>query len=64
MDATQRGVAGNFNAEEAVALAQEVNTGMVIPCHYDMFEFNTVSPERFIQTAKEMIQPYQVLKGS
>ena len=57
-----RGVAGNFGAAEAVALAKEIGAGLVIPCHYEMFEFNTVSPEGFGQTAKEMNQPYRVLK--
>lgn len=57
-----RGVAGNFNADEAVTLAKEIGAGLVIPCHYEMFEFNTVSPDRFIQAAKEMNQPYRVLK--
>lgn len=57
-----RGVAGNFKAEEAVALAKEIDAGLIIPCHYEMFEFNTVSPEGFIHAAKEMKQPYQVLK--
>ena len=60
-DAT-RGVAGNFNAEEAVALAKEIGVGLVIPCHYEMFEFNTVSPEGFTRAAREMNQPYQVMK--
>jgi len=57
-----RGVAGNFNANEAVALAKEIGAGLVIPCHYEMFEFNTVSPDSFIQVAKELNQPHQVLK--
>jgi L-ascorbate metabolism protein UlaG (beta-lactamase superfamily) len=57
-----RGVAGNFNAEEAVALAKEIGAGLVIPCHYEMFEFNTVPPDEFIRVAREMYQPYQVLK--
>ena len=57
-----RGVAGNFKADEAITLAKEINAGLVIPCHYEMFEFNTVSPEEFIRAAKEMNQPYQVLK--
>jgi hypothetical protein len=34
----------------------------VIPCHYEMFEFNTVSPQEFIVAAKEVDCPYQVLK--
>lgn len=57
-----RGVAGNFNSEEAVALAKETGIGLVIPCHYEMFEFNTVSPENFVQKARESAQPYRVLK--
>jgi L-ascorbate metabolism protein UlaG (beta-lactamase superfamily) len=57
-----RGVAGNFNAEEAAQLGKDIGAGLVIPCHYEMFEFNTVSPERFIQTAKEFNQPYRALK--
>ncbi len=28
-----RGLAGNFNADEAVALAKEIGVGLVIPCH-------------------------------
>ncbi len=57
-----RGVAGNFNGEEAATLAKEIGTGMVIPCHYEMFEFNTVSPEVFIQAAEKLSLAYQVLK--
>jgi L-ascorbate metabolism protein UlaG (beta-lactamase superfamily) len=57
-----RGVAGNFNDAEVVALAKEIGAGLVIPCHYEMFEFNTVPPEGFIQAAEEQPQPYQVLK--
>ena len=57
-----RGVAGNFNSVEAVALAKEIGIGLVIPCHYEMFEFNTVSPENFVQKARESNQPYRVLK--
>jgi L-ascorbate metabolism protein UlaG (beta-lactamase superfamily) len=44
------------------ALAKEIGAGLVIPCHYEMFEFNAVSPIRFIQVAQAMNQPYQVLK--
>lgn len=57
-----RGVSGNFTTKEAVSLAKEINAGVVIPCHYEMFEFNTVPPDEFIRTAREMNQPYQVLK--
>jgi L-ascorbate metabolism protein UlaG (beta-lactamase superfamily) len=57
-----RGVAGNFTAEEAAHLGKQVNAGIVIPCHYDMFEFNTVSPETFVQTASRLDQPFRVLE--
>lgn len=57
-----RGVAGNFSAEEAAQLAKDIRAGMVIPCHYEMFEFNTVSPERFVRAAEKIGQPHRVLK--
>jgi L-ascorbate metabolism protein UlaG (beta-lactamase superfamily) len=58
----KRGVAGNLSGPEAVLLAQDIGAGLVIPCHYEMFEFNTVSPEAFITTAREAGQPYRLLK--
>lgn len=57
-----RGVAGNFNGKEAMELAKAAGAGLVIPCHYEMFEFNTASPELFIQTAEKHSQPYRVLR--
>jgi L-ascorbate metabolism protein UlaG (beta-lactamase superfamily) len=56
-----RGVAGNFTAAEAAHLAKEIHAGLVIPCHYEMFEFNTVSPEGFVKSAETMGQAYQLL---
>jgi L-ascorbate metabolism protein UlaG (beta-lactamase superfamily) len=58
----QRGVAGNLSGEEAVQLAKDIDAKLVIPCHYDMFEFNTVSPDGFVETAKKLGQPYCVLQ--
>ncbi len=57
-----RNVAGNFSADEAAQLAKEINAGLVIPCHFEMFEFNTVTPEEFIESAEELGQRYQLLK--
>ncbi len=59
----KRGVAGNLSGTEAAQLAKDIGTKLVIPCHYDMFEFNTVSPDEFIQEAKRLGQPYQVLQN-
>jgi len=57
-----RGVPGNFTAEEAAQLGKQIHAGLVVPCHYQMFEFNTVSPERFIANAEEIQQKYQILR--
>jgi L-ascorbate metabolism protein UlaG (beta-lactamase superfamily) len=57
-----RGVAGNFSAQEAVRLGKEVRAGLLIPCHYEMFEFNTAAPQEFAKAAEEAGQPYQVLR--
>ena len=57
-----RGVAGNFCAGEAVLLGKAIHAGLIIPCHYEMFEFNTVSPESFAVLAQESQIPYQILQ--
>jgi L-ascorbate metabolism protein UlaG (beta-lactamase superfamily) len=48
-----RGVAGNLNAHEAVDLAQQIGANVLIPCHYDMFTFNTVDPLACVQYAAQ-----------
>jgi L-ascorbate metabolism protein UlaG (beta-lactamase superfamily) len=58
-----RGVAGNFTSEEAANLGKRIGAGVVIPCHYEMFQFNTVSPQRFVAVADRIGCPYQVLKA-
>lgn len=58
-----RKVAGNLNCEEAARLGKEINAKRVIPCHYDMFSFNTADVNDFIKEAEKIDQPYQVLKG-
>lgn len=58
----RRGVAGNFNGEEAASLAKSVGIGRVIPCHYEMFQFNSVSPQGFIDAAENLGVPYILLK--
>jgi len=57
-----RGVPGNFTAEEAAELGKQIHAGFVIPCHYEMFEFNSVSPQRFVNAAVKVKQPYRLLK--
>jgi L-ascorbate metabolism protein UlaG (beta-lactamase superfamily) len=62
-DHPERRVAGNLNGHEAARLAKDIGAGVVIPCHYEMFEFNTASPEAFIHAAEELKQNYRVLKA-
>ncbi|MGE5251684.1 MAG: MBL fold metallo-hydrolase [Bacteroidota bacterium] len=58
-----RGVPGNFTAEEAVQLGREIEAGLVVPCHYEMFEFNSVPPQEFVRAAKRGGQPYRLLRA-
>jgi L-ascorbate metabolism protein UlaG (beta-lactamase superfamily) len=57
-----RGVPGNFASREAAQLGKEINAGLVIPCHYEMFEFNTVSPHSFAEAAEHIEQNYRLMK--
>ena len=60
--ASERRVAGNLWGREAAQLANEIAAGVVIPCHYDMFEFNTATPDEFIAECEKIGQPYKVLQ--
>ena len=60
--APERRVAGNLNGREAAKLAKDVGMKMVIPCHYDMFEFNTESPEEFLEICRHLEQPNRILQ--
>ena len=50
-------------AGDAAQLAHDIGAKIVIPCHYDMFEFNTADPrELFVPECERLGQPYRVLK--
>lgn len=59
----ERKVAGNLDCKEAAALGKAINAKYVIPCHYDMFTFNTADVRDFVNEAEKIGQPYKVLKG-
>ena len=59
----ERRVAGNFNGQEAVELAKATGIQNVIPCHYDMFEFNTVTPDEFVEHAETHQIGYRVMQN-
>ena len=58
----ERRVAGNLNPQEAAALARAGNVNCVIPCHYDMFEFNTADPAEFVDACNSLQQGHRVLR--
>jgi L-ascorbate metabolism protein UlaG (beta-lactamase superfamily) len=61
--APERRVAGNLWGREAAGLAKEIGAGCAIPCHYEMFAFNTASPDEFVAECQRLGQPYCVLRA-
>ena len=61
-DRPERRVAGNLDGREAATLAKRMGARLVMPCHYEMFEFNTASPDEFVVTCQKLDQPYRVLR--
>jgi L-ascorbate metabolism protein UlaG (beta-lactamase superfamily) len=61
--APERRVAGNLNGPEAARLAKDIRAKLVIPCHYEMFAFNTATPDEFVAECGRLGQPYRVLRA-
>ena len=59
----ERRVAGNLNGTEAATLAKEIGARLAIPHHFDMFAFNTETPEEFEQAAERLEQSIKVLSA-
>jgi L-ascorbate metabolism protein UlaG (beta-lactamase superfamily) len=59
----QRRVAGNLDGIEAARLAHAIGARWVVPCHYEMFEFNTASPAPFAAECARLGQPHAVLRA-
>ncbi len=60
--APERKVAGNLWGREAAWLAKEIGARCAVPCHYEMFEFNTASPEEFVAECQRLGQQHAVLR--
>jgi len=60
--APERRVSGNLWGREAAQLAHDIGARTVIPCHYDMFDFNTARPDEFVATAADLAQPCHVMR--
>ena len=59
----ERKVAGNLDCKEAAALGKAINAACVIPCHYDLFAFNTSDINEFVEEAEKIHQRYSIKKG-
>ena len=59
----RRKVAGNLDCREAAKLGKAIAAKWIIPCHYDMFTFNTADVNDFVKEAQKINQPYKVLRG-
>jgi L-ascorbate metabolism protein UlaG (beta-lactamase superfamily) len=61
--APERRVSGNLDGEEAAELAAAIGARCVVPCHYEMFAFNTASPALFVAACTRRRQPMAVLRA-
>ena len=60
--APERRVPGNLFGHEAARLAKDMEAKLVIPCHYEMFAFNTATPDEFIRECHRLGQQFEVLR--
>lgn len=58
----ERRVGGNLNAKEAAWLGKQIQAKLLLPMHYDMFEFNTAPVEEFARSARQEGVRYQILR--
>lgn len=61
--APERRVAGNLDGPEAAQLAHDIGARWVVPCHYEMFAFNTASPDAFVAACGRLGQRHAVLRA-
>lgn len=60
--APERRVAGNLDATEAAALGKAIGARTVIPCHYEMFTFNTADVSGFVEACARLGQRGDVVR--
>ena len=60
--APERRVPGNLTGREAAQLARDIDAKLAIPCHFAMFDFNTATPDEFIDHCQKLGQPFKVLR--
>ena len=58
----ERRVAGNLSGTEAAELAHDCGAKLVVPHHFEMFDFNTASPDEFVNACERLGQPCKVMR--
>jgi L-ascorbate metabolism protein UlaG (beta-lactamase superfamily) len=58
------GKVGNMSGREAAAVAHAADARLAVPCHYEMFEFNTASPDEFVRECDRLGQAHRVLRAA
>lgn len=58
----ERRVSGNLNGTEAAALAKACGAGLVVPCHYEMFKFNTETTDEFAKACGQLGQAHHLMR--
>lgn len=61
--APERRVSGNLDGPEAARLAHAIGAGCVVPCHHEMFAFNTASPDAFAAECVRLRQPHRIARA-
>ncbi|WP_414660319.1 MBL fold metallo-hydrolase [Horticoccus sp. 23ND18S-11] len=61
--APERRVSGNLDGVEAARLAHAIGARVVVPCHYEMFTFNTASPAGCVAECARLGQACAVLRA-
>ncbi len=59
----ERRVAGNLSSQEAAQLADECSIKIVVPHHYDLFEFNTADPADFENACQSRNVSFHILRN-
>jgi L-ascorbate metabolism protein UlaG (beta-lactamase superfamily) len=54
---------GNMSGRDAARLAAAIRAELVVPCHYEMFEFNTASPAAFVSECRRLGQSFRILRA-
>jgi L-ascorbate metabolism protein UlaG (beta-lactamase superfamily) len=57
------GKLGNMDGPDAARIAKEARAALAVPCHFEMFEFNTASPAEFESECARLQQPCRVLRA-